>query len=102
MWRKTRKKEGEKIPNPEKPVEYERKNIPYNFTEDCIAVMKIYEEVKQDERMAVYGCQAAKKKFDEENKPFYMVDHEKGVYSLCLSLSFLGEEYKNFLQEAFN
>ena len=22
------------------------------------------------------------KKFDEENKPFYMMDHEDGVYSL--------------------
>ena len=44
IWRKTgKKKEGEKIPNPEMPVEYERKNIPYDFTKDCIAVMKIYE-----------------------------------------------------------
>lgn len=42
------------------------------------------------------------KKFDEENKPFYMVDHENGVYSLCLPLSFLGAEYKDFGQEAFN
>ena len=25
-------------------MEYERKNIPYDFTEDCIAVMKIYEK----------------------------------------------------------
>lgn len=42
------------------------------------------------------------KKFDEENQSFYMVDHESSVYSLCLSLSFLGDEYKNFGQEAFN
>ena len=42
------------------------------------------------------------KKFDEENKPFYMVDHDNGVYSLCLPLSFLGAEYKDFGQEAFN
>ena len=62
IWRKTgKKKAGENIPNPEMPVEYERKNIPYDFTEDCIAVMKIYEKVKQEERMAGYGCQAADK-----------------------------------------
>ena len=36
------------------------------------------------------------KKFDEENKPFYMMDHEDGVYSLCLPLSFLSEEYRDF------
>ena len=42
------------------------------------------------------------KKFDEENKPFYMMDHEDGVYSLCLPLSFLSEEYRDFGQEAFN
>ena len=36
------------------------------------------------------------KKFDEENKPFYLVDHENGVYSLCLPLSFLGAKYKDF------
>lgn len=41
-------------------------------------------------------------KFDAENKPFYMVDHEDGVYSLCLPLSFLSEEYRDFGQEAFN
>ena len=42
------------------------------------------------------------KKFDRENKPFYMVDHEDGIYSLCLSLSFAEGEYKDFGQEAFN
>ena len=41
-------------------------------------------------------------KFDAENKPFYMVDHEDGVYSLCIPLSFLNEEYRDFGQEAFN
>ena len=50
-----------------KAVEYagltgkERSVEVYDFTEDCIAVMKIYEKVKQEERMAVYGCQAADK-----------------------------------------
>ena len=41
-------------------------------------------------------------KFDAENKPFYMVDHEDGVYSLCLPLSSLKGEYYDFKQEAFN
>ena len=42
------------------------------------------------------------KKFDAENKPFYMVDHEDGTYSLCIPLSSLNGEYKDFWQEAFN
>ena len=42
------------------------------------------------------------KKFDEENKPFYMVDHGDGEYSLCLPLSSLKGEYSDFGQEAFN
>ena len=42
------------------------------------------------------------KKFDTENKPFYMVDHENGTYSLCLPLSSLKGEYIDFCQEAFN
>ena len=50
-----------------KAVEYagltgkERSVDAYDFTEDYIAVMKIYGKVKQEERMAVYGCQAADK-----------------------------------------
>ena len=28
-------------------------------------------------------------KFNTENRPFYIVDHESGEYSLCLALSFL-------------
>ena len=102
-WRKTgKKKEGENIPNPEMPVEYERKNIPYDFTEDCIAVMKIYEKVSRRKGWRSMDVRQQIKKFDEENKPFYLVDHENGVYSLCLPLSFLGAEYKDFGQEAFN
>ena len=42
------------------------------------------------------------KKFDAENKPFYMVDHGDGEYSLCLPLSSLKGEYNDFGQEAFN
>ena len=41
-------------------------------------------------------------KFNAENRPFYIVDHENGEYSLCLALSFLEGEYENFGQEAFN
>ena len=50
-----------------KAIEYagltgkERSVDAYDFTEDYIAVMKIYGKVKQEERMAVYGCQAADK-----------------------------------------
>lgn len=50
-----------------KAIEYvgltgkERSVDAYDFTEDCIAVMKIYGKVKQEERMTVYGCQAADK-----------------------------------------
>ena len=42
------------------------------------------------------------KKFDAENKPFYMVAHGDGEYSLCLPLSSLKGEYNDFGQEAFN
>lgn len=42
------------------------------------------------------------KKFDAENKPFYMVDHGDGEHSLCLPLSSLKGEYNDFWQEAFN
>ena len=42
------------------------------------------------------------KKFDAENKPFYMVYHGDGEYSLCLPLSLLKGEYNDFGQEAFN
>lgn len=41
-------------------------------------------------------------KFNTENRPFYIVDHENGEYSLCLALSFLEGEYEDFGQEAFN
>ena len=41
-------------------------------------------------------------KFNTENKPFYIVDHESERYSLCLPLSFLKDEYKGFGQKAFN
>ncbi len=41
-------------------------------------------------------------RFNRENRPFYIVDHDSGRYSLCLALSFLPKEYKLFGQEAFN
>lgn len=40
--------------------------------------------------------------FNETNAPFYIVDHDNGRFSLCLALSFMGDEYANFGQEAFN
>lgn len=41
------------------------------------------------------------KQFNAENRPFYIVDHENGEYSLCLLLSFLGP-YEDYGQAAFN
>ena len=37
--------------------------------------------------------------FGETCKPFYMVDHDNGTFSLCLAFSFLDNDYG---QEAFN
>lgn len=41
------------------------------------------------------------KKFDEDNKPFYLVDHKDGEYRLCLPLSSLKGEFSDFGQETF-
>lgn len=41
------------------------------------------------------------KQFNGENRPFYIVDHENGEYSLCLPLSFFGP-YEDYGQAAFN
>lgn len=40
--------------------------------------------------------------FNEENRPFYIVDHDAGKFSLCLPLDFLHEEYEDFGQAAFD
>lgn len=40
--------------------------------------------------------------FNRENKPFYIVDHEGGKFSLCLPLDMLPEEYYPYCQEAFD
>ena len=40
--------------------------------------------------------------FNRENKPFYIVDHEGGRFSLCLPLDMLPEEYYPYCQEAFD
>lgn len=40
--------------------------------------------------------------FNEANRPFYIVDHGNGEYSLCLALSFLRGDLKDYGQEAFN
>lgn len=41
-------------------------------------------------------------KFNQENAPFYLVDHDGKSFSLCLALSFLPDEYEDFGQVAFN
>lgn len=43
--------------------------------------------------------QKAIREFDEACRPFYLVDHENGTFSLCLAFTFLEEDYG---QEAFN
>lgn len=40
--------------------------------------------------------------FNEENRPFYIVDHDDGKFSLCLPLDFLRGEYEDFGQAAFD
>ena len=40
--------------------------------------------------------------FNRENRPFYIVEHEGGKFSLCLPLDMLPEEYYPYCQEAFD
>ncbi len=40
--------------------------------------------------------------FNDSNRPFYIVDHNDGVFSLCLPISFLEGEYADYCQESFN
>lgn len=40
--------------------------------------------------------------FNEANKPFYIVDHDDGTFSLCLPFTFFDGEYADYGQEAFN
>lgn len=40
--------------------------------------------------------------FNEENRPFYLVDLEDGKFSLCLPLDCLRGEYEDFGQAAFD
>lgn len=39
------------------------------------------------------------REFDEANRPFYLVDHDNGTFSLCLAFAFNDDD---FGQEAFN
>lgn len=40
--------------------------------------------------------------FNEANKPFYIVAHDDGTFSLCLPFTFFEGKYANYGQEAFN
>lgn len=40
--------------------------------------------------------------FNKENKPFYIVNHSDGKFSLCLPLDMLPDEYYPYCQETFN
>ena len=41
-------------------------------------------------------------RFNHENRPFYIVDHDGGQFSLCLPLDFLDDEFENYGQAAFD
>lgn len=41
-------------------------------------------------------------KFNQEQTPFYIVDHDDGAFSLCLPLAFLSGEYDQYCQDAFD
>ena len=42
------------------------------------------------------------RKFNQENAPFYIVDHDNGEFSLCLPLDLLSEEYGLYCQDALD
>lgn len=42
------------------------------------------------------------KQFNDKNRPFYIVDHDNGEFSLCLPFSFLQGQYEDYGQAAFN
>ena len=41
-------------------------------------------------------------RFNVENRPFYLVGHEDGIFSLCLTIAFLRGEYEDYGQYAFD
>lgn len=41
-------------------------------------------------------------KLNEKCAPFYLVDHENGIFSLCYPFSFVDEKYRFYGQEAFD
>ena len=42
------------------------------------------------------------KEFNRENRPFYIVDHDDGTFSLCLPLDLLNGQYADYCQTAFD
>ena len=40
--------------------------------------------------------------FNQENRPFYIVDHDDGTFALCLPFTFLTGQYADYCQEAFD
>lgn len=40
--------------------------------------------------------------FNDANRPFYIVAHDDGKFSLCLPLDFLGEDFDLYCQSAFD
>lgn len=48
------------------------------------------------------NCKDKIKEFNKDNKPFYIVDHDDGTFSLCLPLDLLEEGFRDYRQEAFD
>ena len=40
--------------------------------------------------------------FNDANRPFYIVAHDDGKFSLCLPLDFLSEDFDLYCQSAFD
>ena len=42
------------------------------------------------------------KGFNRENRPFYIVDHDDGTFSLCLPIDLFNGQYVDYCQTAFD
>ena len=42
------------------------------------------------------------KGFNRENRPFYIVDHDDGTFSLCLPIDLFNGQYADYCQTAFD
>ena len=74
-----------------------------NLTVECsMTVEREEEEVLEEEEETAMTISEKIQQFDEENDPFYLVDHGDGIFSLCLARDFLSGKYENYGQYAFD